>query len=66
MNIEHGCPLTSLGSVSGLQRGAFADGAHILQHQPLLDAANMEVVPAVKSPKIVSINILLLDEEERT
>lgn len=53
-------------SISCLQGGVFADGANVLQDQPLLDAANMEVVPAVKSPKIVSINILLLDEEERT
>jgi len=32
----------------------------------LLDAASMEVVPAVEPPKVVSINILLLDEVMRT
>jgi len=56
--------LTSLCSVSGLQCGVFADGAHVLHHQPLLDAASMEVVPAVQPPKIVSINVLLLDSEK--
>jgi hypothetical protein len=57
--------LTSISSVSGLQCGVFADGAHVLQHQPLLDAASVEVVPAVEPPKVVSINILLLDEVMR-
>ena len=65
---EHGTwvSLTSLSSVSGLQCRVFADRAHVLQHQPLLDAASMEVVPAVEPPKVVSINILLLDEVMRT
>jgi hypothetical protein len=51
--------------VSGLQRGVFADGAQILQHQPLLDASSMEVVPTVQPPKIVSINIFLLSVQSR-
>lgn len=58
--------LTGLCPLSGLQCGVFADGAHILHHQPLLDAASMKVVPAVEPTQIVAIKILLLDEGERT
>jgi hypothetical protein len=50
-------------AVSGLQRGVFADGAQILQHQPLLDASSMEVVPTVQPPNIITINIFLLDKQ---
>lgn len=59
-----GVSLTGLCSVSGLQCGVLADGAHVLHHQPLLDAASMEVVPAVQPPEIVSINVLLLESEK--
>jgi hypothetical protein len=31
----------------------------------LLDAASMEVVPAVQPPKIVPINVLLLHREKK-
>jgi hypothetical protein len=52
--------------VSGLlQCGALADGAHVLHHQPLLDAASVEVVPAVQLPEVVSISVLLLDRDKK-
>jgi hypothetical protein len=56
---------TSRRPVSGPQRGVFADGAQILQHQPLLDASSMKAVPTVQPPKIVSINIFLLSIQSR-
>jgi hypothetical protein len=47
----------------GLQGGVLANRTQVLHHEPLPDATSMEVVPAVKRPEIVSIDILFLDKQ---
>jgi hypothetical protein len=50
-------------TVLGLQGGVLANGTQVLHHEPLPDATGMEVMPAVKRPEIVSIDVLFLDKQ---
>lgn len=48
------------GGCLGAQRCLFTDGASVLDHQPLLDARRVEVVPALHPAHVLAIGVVFL------